>query len=133
MSYQKIINKLAERKLTLGMSEEYIARKAGLARSRVHRLLAGTDKSASIQDIEKIAAVMGLQAQIVLSEKQTPQEIINKQAGAIARKIEKITQATVQLEQQGLSKDARHRLRADKLFEILAWPRRNLWLQDIDE
>ena len=60
MKYSQVSNILAERKLKLGMSENYIAKKSELSQPTVHRILSGKHKKAKFNDVLKIASVLGM-------------------------------------------------------------------------
>ena len=128
MLYHKIINALAAKRLDLGMSDVYIARHAGLSQPTVNRILSGQHKSARMDHIIAIAAVLGMECGI--SDIADANRMRQDRAVKSAWKLAEATQATMALEGQGLGRKEREDLMARERLRLLAGPNSKLWTDE---
>lgn len=117
MDYMTIINRLAEKRLSLGLGENDLAIRAGLSQSSVHRILNG-QSVASFKNLSQLAQALGVTIGIV--EDISPETMIYNRAKSRAEAVAAMTQATSQLEGQGLSEREQEELIRKITREILA-------------
>lgn len=125
MDYKQIANLLAHQKRQLGLSEAALAQMTGVSQPTVHRILSGRHERAAWADVVALAKVMG----VVLSVKVLPSaEMLEERAEAVATNLVKRTQATSQLEGQGLSDQKQKDMIRQTVHQLLAGSKSKLWL-----
>ena len=128
MFYNEIINALALRKHELGMRDSHVARKSGVSQPVVHRIFAGKHKTARLDQMIAIAAVLGVSLEAVMNEKAVEMRL--REARKKAKKIVSMVQGTSSLESQGLEKNVLKDMEQQSIHEFLAGPQGHLWDDD---
>ena len=125
MLYREIINRLAGKRQELGMSDTYIAHKAGLSQPTVNRILSGRHSSARLDHIIAIAEVLGMKCQML--DTKDAESMRYERARHVARKLAETTQATMALEGQGLKWKNIKDIMGREISKLLAGSNKKLW------
>ncbi len=124
MDRLQVLEKVRNRKKSLGLTIDNISKLTGLGGRTVARFLAGED--VKLSTLEKITGVMGLD--FAGNELVDVETLRNNRAEAKARYIVSLVQDTSSLEMQGLGNEALQSLIQDTKDELLAGRySKNLW------
>lgn len=129
MYYAQLINLFAKQKADLGMSESYIAERAGLSQPTVHRIFSGKHNKTAWNDLIEIGHVIGVEINMEGIRITPAEKILDRQAEQIATHMTRIMQATSQLEGQGLAEKQQEKLKAENKLWLLAGSRKKLWME----
>ena len=136
MDYLAIVNVLAERKLKLGMSEAYIARRAKVSQSVTHRILTGKHNRAAYDDVMSIAKILGLRSSKILNgikyEWDNIFDMREYRAETLAVVTMSLTQSTSGLENQSIDEQEKKRLINEYKAKFLSGPNKDLWGSDAE-
>jgi transcriptional regulator with XRE-family HTH domain len=117
--------KLEARRKELGMTVEFVARRSGVSRSTVERILSGSYGAASFDTVQAIAEVVG--AVVVVQDAADPDDMLQRQAELKAAEIVRLVQGTSALEGQGVDEATYRSLLRQTVHRLLAGSRRALW------
>jgi transcriptional regulator with XRE-family HTH domain len=120
-----VFSTLEVRRQALGMSTEALARRSGVSRATVCRILGGEHSSASFWNVMAVAEALGLNARFepVADEK----EYLEQQAEKRARYAVGMVQGTMGLEDQGVDTSTKECLVEETKGRLLAGSKRKLW------
>lgn len=121
----RLINRLTDRRVQLGMSEYHIAWRSGVSQPTIHRILSGENPQASLANVLAIADALGLAIEV--SPHMSVEEYRDWQADRKAGQIGAMTQATSALEGQGLDKETRKAIKERLKQKLLAGSPSALW------
>jgi hypothetical protein len=130
MNYKKLINIYAKQKVDLGMSESYIAEQTCLSQPTVHRIFTGQHDKAAWNDMIEIGKVLGIELCPDGFRIKSAKKMVEEQAENLANIITRITQATSQMEGQGLSQTQKRKMVEEAKIRLLAGSRRKLWMEE---
>lgn len=117
--------KLDLRRRKLGMSRATLARRAKVSAPAVHRILSGKEPSPTVATIEALAGAMGME--LLFRDVADPDELRERQAEKIARKIAGVVQGTMGLESQGVEPSEVKALIKRNVHRLLSGSNRRLW------
>ncbi len=119
---------LDERRRELGLSYELIARRSGVSRPTVQRILSGRHAAASFANIVAIAESLGLglRFDFILDAR----ELKPQQAERKAKKLVALVQGTSGLEGQAVDEKAIESMVEQTTHELLAGSTRRLWSEE---
>jgi len=116
---------LEERRKALGMPVSALARRSGVARPTVDRILHRGPTDAATTVVTAIAASLGLSEDLIpLSE---PGTFVAQQAEKKAKYLVGMVQGTMSLEAQGLPQRELDRMIEETKNELIRQPKRLLW------
>jgi len=118
-------NQLELRRHRLGMSKAAVAKRSGIPRATVDRILSGREKGPRISSLTAIAQALGVELE--LKETMSAQEFRRAQAVAKAKRVARLVQGTMGLESQGVDQDALNEIVDQTASELLAGSPRRLW------
>jgi transcriptional regulator with XRE-family HTH domain len=118
------IDRLAARRVDLGMSFSTLAARSGVSEPTVKRILGGRGAEASFANVAAIAAALG--APLGIAERDL-QEFCREQARRKAEEIARLVQGTSALEAQAVDAATYERLVEKSYHELMAGSRRRLW------
>lgn len=125
------LRSLDERRRELRMSVTALARRSGVSRPTVNRILAGREHVPSAQSVHALAAALGLQVQLGYAPAVVPaieaREFRRQQALTKARQLAKLVQGTMGLEAQAVDSKTLDGLVEDNLHALLSGSSRQLW------
>jgi transcriptional regulator with XRE-family HTH domain len=117
---------LNERRKALKMSEEALARRSGLSRVTVSRLLSGKHPKASFLHVAALAEALGVRVEFHAVD---PTAFVEDQARHQASRLVGMMQGTMGLEAQAVSPEFVARLEEDTTQRLLNGPRKKLWVE----
>src|SRR5580700_6511493 len=119
------------RRHQLRMSKAAVAKRSGVPLATVERILSGREKSPRIENVDAIAAALGVEVTLGasrrLNELKTAQEYRRDQAFKKAKRIVGHVQGTMGLEAQAVDQKTLNDLVEQTVSELLAGPPRKLW------
>jgi transcriptional regulator with XRE-family HTH domain len=124
--FRACLRALNERRKALQMSEEALARRSGLSRVTVSRLLAGRHPKASFVHIAALAEALGVHIEFQAVETT---EFVQEQARHQAGRLVGMMQGTMALESQAVSPEFAQQLEADAAGRLLNGPWKKLWVE----
>jgi transcriptional regulator with XRE-family HTH domain len=116
---------LDRRRRDLGLSYDLLARRSGVSRPTVQRILSGRHESASFANVSAIAGALGFELG-VRPTADVP-KLRRQQALRKARKLVSLVQGSAGLEGQAVDAVALKAMVEQTTHELLAGPRRRLW------
>ena len=126
-----LLKDLDVRRRDLGLSYELLAKRCGVSRPTVQRILSGRHPSASFANIVAIAESLGLAIRDPPQDsKVDPGRLRREQAERKARKLVALVQGTSGLEGQAVDRVAVESMVEQTTHELLAGPKRKLWSDD---
>src|SRR5437870_4956362 len=120
----KALSDLEKRRRDLGMSEAFLAKKAGVSRNTVRRILSGDSTDVSLGSFVALAAALGVDVRL---EKEPAETCLERQAEKKARQLVGMVQGNMGLESQAVGKDVVNQMIRDTVHKLLAGSKRNLW------
>jgi transcriptional regulator with XRE-family HTH domain len=116
---------LQRRRRELGLSYELLARRSGVSRPTVQRILSGRYPTASLASVVAIGDALGLELRFapVVSSDQLRRE----QARKKAKKLAALVQGTCALEGQGVDRAGFDAMVERTTHELLSGSKRRLW------
>lgn len=120
----KALVDLEKRRRDLGMSEERLAKRAGVSRNTVRRILSGNSTNVSLGSFVALANVLGVDVRF---EKEATETCLERQAEKKARQLVGMVQGNMGLESQAVGNDVVNRMVRDTVHQLLAGSKRNLW------
>lgn len=124
--FRACLRNLNERRKALQMSEEALARRSGLSRVTVSRLLSGKHPKVSFLHVAALAEALGVHVEFQPVE---PDRFVQDQARHQARRLVGMMQGTMGLEAQAVSPEFVARLEEDATQRLLNGPRKKLWVE----
>jgi transcriptional regulator with XRE-family HTH domain len=115
---------LEKRRRDLGMSEEFLAKRAGVSRNTVRRILSGESANVSLGSVVAVAEALGVDVRF---EKEAPETCLERQAEKKARQLVGMVQGNMGLESQAVGEDVVNQMIRDTVHRLLAGSKRNLW------
>lgn len=122
------LNDLIERKFALGLTNSVIAKKSGVSKTTVDRIMAGRHDRATFANIAQIAAALNMSIHFV--PKESAEAVLERRAKLKAMQIVDSVQANSGLESQALGSRELQKMRKRTLHELMAGPKRRLWQDD---
>jgi transcriptional regulator with XRE-family HTH domain len=123
--FRACLRNLNERRKALQMSEEALARRSGLSRVTVSRLLSGKHPKVSFLHVAALAEALGVHIEFQAVE---PSAFVEDQARHQAGRLVGMMQGTMGLEAQALSQEFVTRLEADTTQRLLSGSWKKLWV-----
>jgi len=120
-----LLKDLDQRRRDVGLSYERLAKRCGVSRPTVQRILSGRHPSASFTNIVAIAESLGLA--IRLFSKVDPRKLKRDQAQRKAKKLVSLVQGTSGLEGQAVDRRSVESMVEQTTHELLAGSKRKLW------
>ena len=120
-----ILIDLDKRRRVLGLSYELLARRSGVSRPTVQRILTGRQPAASFANVAVIAEALGLGLRF--ESRVEPGRLKQEQAERKARSLVALVQGTSGLEGQAVDRGAVESMVEQTAHELLAGPKRKLW------
>ena len=120
-----ILIDLDKRRRDLGLSYELLARRSGVSRPTVQRILTGRQPAASFANVAVIAEALGLGLRF--ESRVEPGRLKQEQAERKARSLVALVQGTSGLEGQAVDRGAVESMVEQTAHELLAGPKRKLW------
>jgi transcriptional regulator with XRE-family HTH domain len=118
-------NQLELRRHRLRMSKAAVAKRSGVPRATVDRILSGNEKSPRISSLRAIAKALGVEVE--LRETMSAQQFRKAQAIAKAKRVAGLVQGTMGLESQAVDQHALDEMVDQTASELLAGSPRRLW------
>jgi transcriptional regulator with XRE-family HTH domain len=119
------LTKLDARRRQLGMTIDVVAKRSGVSRATVERVLSGRYGSASFDTVQQIASALG--ATVEIANQVDPYVMLEQQAILKAEELMRIVQGTSALEGQGVSEATYVFMLKQAVHRLLAGPKRRLW------
>jgi transcriptional regulator with XRE-family HTH domain len=116
---------LDRRRRDLGLSYELLARRSGVSRPTVQRILSGRHASASFANVSAIVGALGFEMG-VRPTADIP-KLRRRQAVGKARKLVSLVQGNAGLEGQAVDAGTLEAMVEQTTLELLDGPRRRLW------
>jgi transcriptional regulator with XRE-family HTH domain len=120
-----ILKDLDKRRRDLGMSYELLAKRSGVSRPTVQRILSGRQVAASFVNVMAIGHALGLDIQFDI--KVDASKLKRQQAHRKAKKLVSLVQGTSGLEGQAVDEKAIESMIEQTTHELLAGSMRRLW------
>ena len=125
-AYQKpLLNRLDDRRRSLGISAVDLAKSCSLSLPTVNRILSGKHTHASWSNILAIARALGLNVEF--KPIADAEELRQQQAERKADELVRMVQSTSALEAQAVDQDQLDQMRRQTARELLAGSSRKLW------
>lgn len=124
MNRIQIAETLEQRRKALEMPVAALARRSGLSRDTVVRILRGSGASPSLDNLQAIAAALGVE--VSLTPISPASEFIDREARRKAKRLVRATQGNVALESQAVDGETIDRL-VYKTANRIASSARKLW------
>ena len=121
---KQIIGSLQQRRQSLGMPLQALAKRANLGSATVQRALGG-GPSVRLDTLMAIAGV--LEMDILMSPLASTRKIQEREAQRKAQTLAGVAQANAGLEGQAVSEDVRKDVEAGFVHELMAGSKRRLW------
>jgi transcriptional regulator with XRE-family HTH domain len=116
---------LEERRQELGLSCELLARRSGVSRATVQRILSGKCSSVSHASVLSVVRALGLELR--LDSQDSPRELKEEQARKRAKRLVALVQGTSGLEGQAVDRDAYQEMVDRTAAELLSGSKHRLW------
>jgi transcriptional regulator with XRE-family HTH domain len=116
---------LNQRRQELGLSVGSLAKRSGVSRPTVQRILSGTNPTASFSNVMAIAHALGLSLR--LNARTDVGRMKQDQAARKARKLVSLVQGTLGLEGQAVDQKTLDAMIEKTTHEMLNGPKRRLW------
>ena len=123
-----ILIDLDKRRRDLGLSYELLARRSGVSRPTVQRILTGRQPAASFANVMSIAEALGLGLRF--ESRIDPGRLKQEQAERKARSLVALVQGTSGLEGQAVDRGAVESMVEQTTHELLVGPKRKLWSEE---
>jgi transcriptional regulator with XRE-family HTH domain len=125
-AFADFLRDLEGRRKELGMTLDVLARRSGLSRATVCRLLSGGHVHADFLHIVSLAKALGIGVEF----KPTPvDDFVEEQAERQSRRLVGMVQGTMGLESQAVGAEEVARMERDARRRLLAGSRRKLWVE----
>src|SRR5712692_10055383 len=118
-------SRLDARRRALRMSLEALARRSGVSKATVRRILLGDHEAASFANVLAVANALGLD--LGVRQKSNPDQFMEQQAKQKAQRLVGMVQGTMGLEAQAVDRAVFQRMVNKTTHELLAGPPRKLW------
>ena len=126
MPLRECLSRLNARRRELGMSIAALAKRSGVSKATLQRMLSGSQKSADFEHVAAIAAALGMA--IDLTPLVSASEFRRRAAAQKASKLVGIVQGTSALEGQAVTSPASRNDLVELAVEtLLGGSRRRLW------
>jgi transcriptional regulator with XRE-family HTH domain len=119
---------LDQRRRDLGLSYDLLAKRCGVSRPTVQRILSGRQVAASFSNILAIAGSLGLALRF--DSEVAPPELKREQAERKAKKLVALVQGTSGLEGQAVDRETIELMVERTTHELLAGSTRRLWSEE---
>ncbi len=116
---------LEVRRKELRMSTAALAKRSGLPRSTVVRLLSGKVLNPGLNKIAALTEALGVQMTFIPT--MSPDELVRQQAEKKARQLVGMVQGTMGLEAQGVDQATASKLFSTAYSQLIQGPRKKLW------
>lgn len=123
-----VFRELDKRRRRLGLSYDVLARRSGVSRPTVLRILSGQHAAASFSNVQAIAEALGLD--LTTKERKPVSALRREQAAKKAKKLVSLVQGTSGLEGQAVSPKVVGEMLEQTTIELLAGPKRKLWSEE---
>ena len=120
----KALSELNKRRRDLGMSEQMLAKRAGISRNTVRRILLGDSQNVSLSSFVGLTEALGVEVRL---ENEAPENYLERQAVKKARQLVEMVQANMALESQAVGSDLLNKMIRDTVHKLMAGSKRNLW------
>ena len=121
----ELFDGLNQRRQELGLSVETLAKRSGVSRPTVQRILSGSNPTASFSNVLAIAHALGLSLR--LDARMDIGTMKRDQADRKARKLVSLVQGTSGLEEQAVDKKTLETMVEQTTHELLSGSKRRLW------
>lgn len=125
-TFRSLLRGLNERRQELKMTEEALARRSGLSRVTVSRLLSGSHPHASFLHIAALAEALGVHVEFKPIDVG---EFAKQQARHHASRLVRMMQGTMGLEAQAVSPDFIGQMEEDASQRLLSGSWKKLWVE----
>jgi predicted transcriptional regulator len=120
-----VLSELEHRRRELGMPVTALAKRSGVSRATVDRILSGDYASAAIRSVMAVAEALGMEIQF--SPSANAYNYRKQQARKWAERLVGAVQGTMGLEAQGIDRTARDRLVEEETDKLVSGSKRKLW------
>ncbi|MFO0910990.1 MAG: helix-turn-helix transcriptional regulator [Isosphaeraceae bacterium] len=127
-SENSVFQELDDRRRRLGLSYDVLARRSGVSRPTVLRILSGRHPTASFSNVQAIAEALGLD--LTTTQRKPVADLRREQATTKARKLVALVQGTSGLEGQAVNPEVVSEMLEQTTIELLAGPKRKLWSEE---
>jgi transcriptional regulator with XRE-family HTH domain len=107
------------------MTHAQLARKSGVSKPTVVRILSGGHAAAALSNVMAIAQALGMS--LDLTPRVPAEDLLREQAERKAATLVGMVQGTSGLEGQGVDRETLERMKRQTVHELLAGSRRRLW------
>jgi transcriptional regulator with XRE-family HTH domain len=121
----ELFDSLNQRRHELGLSVETLAKRSGVSRPTVQRILSGSTPTASFSNVLAIAEALGLSLR--LDARIDVGTMKRDQAAGKARRLVSLVQGTSGLEEQAVDKKTLEAMVEQTTHELLSGSKRRLW------
>jgi transcriptional regulator with XRE-family HTH domain len=121
----ELFESLNQRRQELGLSVETLAKRSGVSRPTVQRILSGSNLTASLSNVLAIAHALGLSLR--LDARMDVGRMKHDQAARKARKLVSLVQGMSGLESQAVDKKTLEAMVEQTTHELLSGSKRRLW------
>jgi transcriptional regulator with XRE-family HTH domain len=121
----ELFESLNQRRQELGLSVETLAKRSGVSRPTVQRILSGSNPTASLSNVLAIAHALGLSLR--LDARMDVGRMKHDQAARKARKLVSLVQGMSGLESQAVDKKTLEAMVEQTTHELLSGSKRRLW------
>ncbi len=126
MTTQECLNRLDARRRDVGMSIAVLAKRSGVSKPTLQRLLSGKQKSASFEHVVAISSALGMA--VDLAPRRSVGEFRKENALEKAKQVVRMVQATSALEGQAIASVEKLNDLIDRAADsLLGGSRRRLW------
>jgi transcriptional regulator with XRE-family HTH domain len=116
---------LEARRRALGMTHAVLAKKCGVSKPTVVRILAGRHRAPALNNVGAIAQALGMTLEA--TPQVAAEDLLREQAERKAASLVGLVQGTSGLEGQGVDQETLERMKRQTVHELLGGPRRRLW------
>lgn len=126
-----LLKQLEKRRVSLAMSKAAVARRAGVSRPTVNRILSGAERRPGIEHVQRIATALGVEVR--LGPQSSVHEVFNAfdfrklRAHEKARQLMRMVQGTMALEAQAVDNAVIDQLVEETACKLIAGSSRRLW------
>lgn len=126
-----LLKHLERRRASLVMSKAAVAKRAGVSRPTVNRILSGSERRPGIEHVQRIAAALGVEVR--LGPQSSVHELWNafdfrmRRAHEKARTLLRMVQGTMALEAQAVDSETINQLVEETACKLIAGSSRRLW------
>lgn len=124
----EVYRELDKRRRRLGLGHEVLARRSGVSRPTVLRILSGKHAAASFANVQAVAEALGLD--IKVKARKPVAAMRREQARLKARKLVAQVQGTSGLEGQAVDSKLVNEMVEQTTLELLAGSNRKLWSEE---